>query len=79
MYTQEACVCMCLHIRPSLSHTHTPPSKCKQKVSDGSKFCMKFDLLHVVPPMSAPDFIAKSPLANKEVHFMYLLVYMCMK
>jgi len=25
----------------------------------------KFDMLHVTPPMSAPDFIAKSPLANE--------------
>ena len=36
-------------------------------MADGSQFCMKFDLLHVVPPMGAPDFIAKSSLANKEV------------
>jgi sulfide:quinone oxidoreductase len=27
---------------------------------------MKFDLLHVTPPMSAPDFIRESPLADKE-------------
>jgi sulfide:quinone oxidoreductase len=25
-----------------------------------------FDMIHVVPPMSAPDFVAKSPLANAE-------------
>src|SRR5260370_8817987 len=27
---------------------------------------MKFDLLHVTPPMSAPDFIRESPLADKD-------------
>lgn len=26
---------------------------------------IKFDMLHAVPPMSAPDFLAKSPLANE--------------
>lgn len=26
---------------------------------------MKFDLLHVTPPMSAPDFVRESPLADK--------------
>jgi hypothetical protein len=29
--------------------------------------CMKFDMLHCVAPMTAPDVIRKSPLANKEV------------
>jgi sulfide:quinone oxidoreductase len=27
---------------------------------------IKFDMLHVTPPQSAPDFIKKSPLANEE-------------
>lgn len=27
---------------------------------------VQYDLLHAVPPMSAPDFIAQSPLANEE-------------
>lgn len=33
---------------------------------DGSKerYSSKFDMLHVVPPQVAPDFVAKSPLAN---------------
>lgn len=44
------------------------------KNSDGSTELVerKFDLLHVVPPQSAPDFVAGSPLANSagwvEVH-----------
>ncbi|KAM3568952.1 hypothetical protein VYU27_008942, partial [Nannochloropsis oceanica] len=36
------------------------------KRTDGSTFCVPFDILHVVPPMSSPDFIAKSPLADKQ-------------
>jgi sulfide:quinone oxidoreductase len=26
---------------------------------------LKYDMLHVTPPMSAPDFIKRSPLANE--------------
>lgn len=36
-----------------------------KKVGDGSLVEIKFDMLHVVPPMSAPDFIKKSPLADE--------------
>ncbi|NQZ54337.1 MAG: NAD(P)/FAD-dependent oxidoreductase [Piscirickettsiaceae bacterium] len=34
--------------------------------ADGEKFTItkKFDMIHVTPPQSAPDFIKKSPLAN---------------
>jgi len=28
---------------------------------------MGFDMLHVAPPCSAPDFIKESPLANENV------------
>lgn len=31
---------------------------------EGNRFEEKFNLLHVTPPMSAPDFIKNSPLAN---------------
>ncbi len=32
---------------------------------DGSLVTMDFEMIHVTPPMSAPDFIKKSPLANE--------------
>ncbi|GAB4140999.1 MAG: FAD/NAD(P)-binding oxidoreductase [Planctomycetaceae bacterium] len=32
----------------------------------GEEVSVHYDMLHVTPPMSAPDFIAKSPLANDE-------------
>ena len=32
----------------------------------GERFTMPFDLMHVVPPQSAPDFIKASPLAESE-------------
>lgn len=35
-----------------------------EKVVDEKE--IKFDMLHVTPPMSAPDFVKKSPLANAE-------------
>jgi sulfide:quinone oxidoreductase len=28
-------------------------------------YAIRYDMIHVTPPMSAPDFIAKSPLANE--------------
>jgi sulfide:quinone oxidoreductase len=31
---------------------------------DGSERIVKYDLLHVTPPQSAPDFVKKSPLAD---------------
>lgn len=31
----------------------------------GEELVLKYDLLHVVPPQSAPDFVKKSPLANE--------------
>lgn len=38
----------------------------EQTAADGTKetLTMKFDMLHVTPPQSAPDFIKQSPLAN---------------
>ena len=33
-------------------------------LDEGTEETVKYDLLHVVPPQSAPDFIKKSPLAN---------------
>jgi sulfide:quinone oxidoreductase len=35
-----------------------------KSLEDGELTKEPFDLLHVVPPMSAPDFIKQSPLAN---------------
>lgn len=32
--------------------------------SEPEEVVMKYDLLHVTPPMSAPDFVKRSPLAN---------------
>jgi len=34
---------------------------------DDTEVKIHYELLHVVPPMSAPDFIKKSPLANTKV------------
>lgn len=34
-------------------------------VETGEELIEKYDLLHVTPPMSAPDFIKRSPLANE--------------
>lgn len=33
---------------------------------DGQQVELSYDMLHIVPPMSAPDFIKKSPLANAD-------------
>lgn len=35
-------------------------------LEDGSKLVLHYDMLHVTPPMSAPDFIKRSLLANVE-------------
>jgi sulfide:quinone oxidoreductase len=35
-----------------------------RKVADGEEIVMPFSMLHVTPPMSAPDFIKQSPLAD---------------
>ena len=37
-----------------------------ENVVTKEKVTMKFEMLHVVPPMGPPDFIKKSPLASKE-------------
>lgn len=34
-------------------------------VETGEEFVEKYDLIHVTPPMSAPDFIKQSPLASE--------------
>lgn len=36
------------------------------KKADGSELVMKYDLLHVTPPQSSPDFLKRSPLANAD-------------
>ena len=36
-----------------------------QNLDDGAEHILNFDLLHVCPPQSAPDFIKTSPLANE--------------
>jgi sulfide:quinone oxidoreductase len=37
-----------------------------ENVDSKKRMNVHFDMLHVTPPMSAPDFIKKSPLANKD-------------
>lgn len=37
-----------------------------RRLSDGSEFELPFAMLHVTPPMSAPDFLKGSPLANEQ-------------
>lgn len=37
-----------------------------ENLDDRSTEVIRYDLLHVTPPMSAPDFVKKSPLANAE-------------
>ncbi|NQV24227.1 MAG: NAD(P)/FAD-dependent oxidoreductase, partial [Rhodopirellula sp.] len=34
-----------------------------ENVDSGEQVTLKYDMIHVTPPMSSPDFIAKSPLA----------------
>ncbi|OPZ85423.1 MAG: hypothetical protein BWY75_02436 [bacterium ADurb.Bin425] len=35
-----------------------------KNIDDGSTFELEFDLIHVTPPMSAPDFLKKSSVAD---------------
>ena len=35
-----------------------------KSLADGEQKSVRYDMLHVTPPMSAPEFIAKSPLAD---------------
>jgi sulfide:quinone oxidoreductase len=37
-----------------------------QKVGTDERVTVAYDLLHVTPPMSAPDFVRQSPLANAD-------------
>ena len=37
-----------------------------ENLDSGERTVIHYDLLHVVPPMSAPDFIRNSPLANSD-------------
>lgn len=36
-----------------------------RRLDDGDELALHYDLIHVTPPMSAPDFIKRSPLANE--------------
>ncbi|MCB9682275.1 MAG: NAD(P)/FAD-dependent oxidoreductase [Alphaproteobacteria bacterium] len=36
-----------------------------RKLDGGDEVVLSYDMLHVVPPMSAPDFVKQSPLADK--------------
>ncbi|MCF6148713.1 MAG: NAD(P)/FAD-dependent oxidoreductase [Candidatus Kuenenia sp.] len=36
-----------------------------RKVDTGEDVVMKYDMIHVTPPMSAPDFLKKSPIASE--------------
>lgn len=35
-------------------------------LNDGSELVLHYDMLHITPPMSAPDFVKRSPLAHGE-------------
>lgn len=35
-------------------------------VNDGSELVLHYDMMHITPPMSAPDFVKRSPLANTD-------------
>ncbi len=37
-----------------------------EHIETGEKLELDYEMLHVVPPQSAPDFVAKSPLANED-------------
>lgn len=37
-----------------------------RNLDDGSELVIEFEMLHVTPPQSAPDFIKRSPLANPD-------------
>ncbi|RUL85516.1 NAD(P)/FAD-dependent oxidoreductase [Tautonia sociabilis] len=37
-----------------------------RKVDSGDEAVLRYDMIHVTPPMGAPDFVARSPLANAE-------------
>ena len=36
-----------------------------KRLDEGTLVTLKYDMIHVTPPMSSPDFIKKSPLANQ--------------
>ncbi|WP_339908980.1 FAD/NAD(P)-binding oxidoreductase [Symmachiella dynata] len=37
-----------------------------EQLDTGEEVILKYDMLHVTPPMGAPDFVAQSPLANDD-------------
>jgi sulfide:quinone oxidoreductase len=37
-----------------------------EQLDTGEEVILKYDMLHVTPPMGAPDFVAQSPLANED-------------
>jgi sulfide:quinone oxidoreductase len=37
-----------------------------ERVADGERVEINYEMMHVTPPMSAPKFIAESPLANED-------------
>jgi sulfide:quinone oxidoreductase len=48
-----------------LDHEKEHNSKDINVIIDGNKKGIKFDMMHLAPPQSAPDFIRKSPLADE--------------
>lgn len=36
-------------------------------MADKSEFTMPYSMLHVTPPMSAPDLLKRSPIVNEKV------------
>lgn len=47
-----------------LEHNHNPNVKIEQLSTQ--EVAIPFDMVHLAPPQSAPDFIRQSPLANQE-------------
>jgi sulfide:quinone oxidoreductase len=48
-----------------------------QKVGTDETVEIEYDMLHVVPPMGAPDFIKESPIANSESGYVDVDMYTC--
>lgn len=40
----------------------------KRLAENGTEFTMPYRMLHVTPPMSAPDVLKASPIVNDKVH-----------
>lgn len=52
------------HVKTNLVEVDGPAKRATFERQGGELVTKKFDILHVTPPMSAPDFVKNSPLAN---------------